>query len=144
MIRLLTAFAALVFALPVLASELGDDGLHKAAWFQDTFKDLQEDQAEAQAEGKQLLLIVEQRGCLYCKDMHEGAFMDARVLELLSDVYYPVQINLHGDTEMVDTDGEALSEKMLRANGVSCLPQQWCFCRPRWISPNPRPIRLLP
>ena len=111
MIRLLTAFAALVFALPVWASELGDDGLHKAAWFQDTFKDLQEDQAEAQAEGKQLLLIVEQRGCLYCKDMHEGAFMDARVLELLSDVYYPVQINLHGDTEMVDTDGEALSEK---------------------------------
>ena len=111
MIRLLTAFAAMIFALPVWASELGDDGLHKAAWFQDTFKDLQEDQAEAQAEGKQLLLIVEQRGCLYCKDMHEGAFMDARVLELLSDVYYPVQINLHGDTEMVDTDGEALSEK---------------------------------
>jgi len=111
MIRLVMAFAALLFALPVWASELGDDGLHKAAWFQDTFKDLQEDQAEAQAEGKQLLLIVEQRGCLYCKDMHEGAFMDARVLELLSDVYYPVQINLHGDTEMVDTDGETLSEK---------------------------------
>lgn len=107
----ISAVFALVLALPAGAVEMGDDGLHKTAWFRDTFKDLREDFAEAEAEGKRLLLIVEQRGCLYCKDMHENTFTDPRVKAMLEEVYFPVQINLHGDTEIVDTDGEALSEK---------------------------------
>lgn len=112
MIRIAAAIATLaVTALPVFAVEMGDDGLHKPDWFQDTFKDLQEDAAEASAEGKRLLIIVEQRGCLYCRDMHENTFTDPRVLTMLEENYYPVQINLHGDTEIVDLDGEALSEK---------------------------------
>lgn len=105
------ALLALAFAGSVSAAELGDDGLHKADWMRDTFKDLQEDFAEAKAEGKRLLLLVEQRGCIYCRKMHEETFMDPRVLAMLEDKYYPVQINLHGDTEIVDTDGESLSEK---------------------------------
>jgi len=112
MIRIAAAIATLaVTALPVFAVEMGDDGLHKPDWFQDTFKDLQEDAAEASAEGKRLLIIVEQRGCLYCRDMHENTFTDPRVLTMLEENYYPVQINLPGDTEIVDLDGEALSEK---------------------------------
>ncbi|WP_146344116.1 thioredoxin family protein [Phaeobacter marinintestinus] len=108
----LIAFAvACVMALPAAAVEVGDDGLHKPEWFRDTFKDLQEDYAEAKAEGKRLLVIVEQRGCLYCRDMHENTFTDPRVLEMLEDVYYPVQLNLHGSTEMIDVDGEELSER---------------------------------
>ena len=63
--------AALVFALPALAATLGDDGLHKADWMRDTFKDLREDLEEANAEGKRLLVIIEQRGCIYCTKMHE-------------------------------------------------------------------------
>ena len=66
---------------------------------------------DAESEGKRLLLIVEQRGCLYCRDMHENTFPDPRVNAMLTDTYYPVQINLHGDIEIVDLDGEALSEK---------------------------------
>lgn len=96
---------------PVAAAELGDDGLHKTAWFRDTFKDLQEDFAEAEGEGKRLMLIIEQRGCIYCTEMHEKTFTDPRIKAMLEDKYFPVQINLHGDTEIVDTDGEALSEK---------------------------------
>ena len=82
-----------------------------SAWLRDTFKDLGEDFAEAQAEGKRLMLIVEQRGCLYCTDMHENTFPDPRVKALLENDYFPVQLNLHGDIEIVDTDGEELSEK---------------------------------
>lgn len=110
--RLMTLAAALVMsALPAGAVELGDDGLHKPDWFRITFKDLQEDFADAQAEGKRLLVIVEQRGCVYCTEMHEKTFPDPRVDAILRDRYFPVQINLHGDTEIVDADGEALSEK---------------------------------
>ncbi len=110
--RILVGAVALVMALvPVHASELGDDGLHKADWMRDTFKDLQEDFADAKAEGKRLLILVEQRGCLYCKDMHDNTFSDPRVRALLEETYYPVQINLHGDTEVIDADGEELSEK---------------------------------
>lgn len=105
--------AALLMGLPASAADvpMGDDGLHKPAWFRDTFKDLQEDFAEAEAEGKRLVLIVEQRGCLYCRDMHEKTFTDPRVKAMLEDDYFPVQINLHGDTEIIDTDGEELTEK---------------------------------
>jgi len=109
--RVLMMLVALVLAGPVAATEIGDDGLHKAAWMRDTFKDLQEDFADAQAEGKRLLLIVEQRGCIYCNEMHENTFPDPRVKAMLEDKYYPVQINLHGDTEVIDADGEALTEK---------------------------------
>ena len=109
--RLITVLvAALLTALPAFA-EVGDDGLHKADWLRDTFKDLQEDAAEAAGEGKRLVILVEQRGCIYCKKMHEETFVDPRVEALLVEDYFPVQLNLHGDTEVIDTDGEELSEK---------------------------------
>ncbi len=129
MLRILTAAAALAFvALPALAVEMGDDGLHKPDWYRDTFKDLQEDAAEAQAEGKRLLVIVEQRGCIYCKEMHEKTFPDERVRKMLEENYFPVQINLHGDTEIVDLDGETLTEKQAtRKWGVLFTPTMILF-----------------
>ena len=121
--RLIAMVMALMLAGTGLAAEVGDDGLHKADWLRDTFKDLPEDFAEAESEGKRLVLIIEQRGCIYCRDMHENTFPDPRIKALLEDAYYPVQINLHGDTEIVDTDGEALSEKdAVRKWGVLFTP----------------------
>jgi hypothetical protein len=38
--KLLAMVAALCLALPALASEVGDDGLHKTAWMRDTYKDV--------------------------------------------------------------------------------------------------------
>jgi thioredoxin-related protein len=123
MTKWMTALVALVMAVPLAAAELGDDGLHKTDWFRDTFKDLQEDYEEARAEGKRLLIIFEQRGCLYCKDMHEGAFKDERVLKHLTETYYPVQLDLYGANEMVDTDGESLEERLAaRKWGVMFTP----------------------
>jgi thioredoxin-related protein len=109
--RLLVLVTALVFALPLAAAELGDDGLHKPAWLRDTFKDLREDLAEANAEGKRLLVIVEQRGCIYCTEMHEKVFPDPKVDALIRDSYFVVQMNLFGDVEVTDFDGTTLPEK---------------------------------
>ena len=69
MIRWMMLLGAMLFAVPVAAAELGDDGLYKAAWMRETFKDLSEDLAEANAEGKRLMVLIEQRGCIYCKKM---------------------------------------------------------------------------
>jgi len=111
MTRLMTLLVTAVLALPVFAAELGDDGLHKTSWMRDTFKDLSEDLAEANAEGKRLAIIVEQRGCIYCTKMHEDVFPLPEVSNYIAENYFVVQINLHGDTEIVDFDGEILTEK---------------------------------
>jgi thioredoxin-related protein len=102
---------ALMMALPAAAAELGDDGLHKQPWMRDTFKDLREDLGEANAEGKRLVLFFEQRGCIYCSKMHEEVFSDPEVSNYIDENYFVVQLNLHGDIEVTDFDGEALSEK---------------------------------
>lgn len=109
--RLLTTLVAFAFSFAVQAAELGDDGLHKANWMRDTFKDLSEDLAEANDEGKRLLIMFEQRGCVYCTKMHEEVFPDADVTQMLEDNYFVVQLNLHGDIEVTDFDGETMSEK---------------------------------
>jgi thioredoxin-related protein len=111
MTRFLSLMAALLLAVPVAAAELGDDGLHKTDWMRETFKDLREDLAEANAEGKRLMLIVEQRGCIYCTKMHEEVFPRAEIADYIRENYFVVQINLHGDIEVTDFDGESLSEK---------------------------------
>jgi len=111
MTRILSLLAALLLALPLSAADLGDDGLHKTDWMRETFKDLREDLAEAGAEDKRLMLIVEQRGCIYCTRMHEQVFPRPEIDAYLRENFFVVQINLHGDTEVTDFDGEVLSEK---------------------------------
>ena len=111
MTRFAGLLMALVLALPVTAAELGDDGLHKTDWMRATFKDLREDLAEANAEDKRLMLIVEQRGCIYCTRMHEQVFPRPEIAGYIRDNYFVVQLNLHGDIEITDFDGESLTEK---------------------------------
>lgn len=102
---------ALALALPLTAAELGDDGLHKTDWMRDTFRDLREDLEEANAEGKRLVLFFEQRGCIYCNKMHKEVFPDPGLTSLIGDKFFVVQLNLYGDVEVTDFDGEVLSEK---------------------------------
>ena len=109
--HVLGMIAALLMAVPVAAAELGDDGLHKTDWMRDTFKDLREDLDDAGAEGKRLMLIIEQRGCIYCTRMHEEVFSRPEIAGYIRENYFVVQINLHGDIEVTDLDGESLSEK---------------------------------
>jgi len=109
--RLLAMVLAGMMALPVAAAELGDDGLHKAPWMRDTFKDLTEDLDEANAEGKRLMLIFEQRGCIYCTEMHEKVFPERAIASYIEENFFVVQLNLHGDIEITDFDGETLTEK---------------------------------
>ena len=127
MTRFFTAAAtALLLALPVRAADvapLGDDGLHKPTWLRDTFKDMREDLAEANAEGKRLMIIFEQRGCIYCTKMYEEVFPRPEIDALIRNNYFVVQMNLFGDVEVTDLDGETLPEKdMAMKWGVMFTP----------------------
>jgi thioredoxin-related protein len=122
--RRLALFAlAALLALPAAASNIGDDGLHKTAWMRETFLDLREDLAEANAEGKRLAIIFEQRGCIYCEKMHTEVFPRPEIAEYITDNYFVVQLNLHGALEVTDFDGEVLSERqMARKWGMLFTP----------------------
>ncbi len=123
MTRLIAFIAAIALALPVFAAELGDDGLHKPEWLRETFKDMTEDLAEATAEGKRLLVIFEQRGCIYCNKMHQEVFPQPQIDALIREKYFVVQMNLFGDVEVTDFDGTTMSEKdMARRWGVMFTP----------------------
>ncbi len=136
--RYLTLIFALVFALPLAASEIGDDGLHKADWLHDTFKDMAEDLGEANAEGKRFMVIVEQRGCIYCKKMHEEVFSRDNVKDYINENFFAVRLNLHGSTEVTDFDGDAREERaMARKWGLLFTPTILFF--PTEVGDTPAP-----
>ncbi|MEM1048515.1 MAG: thioredoxin family protein [Pseudomonadota bacterium] len=108
----ISALVCLIFAsVGVAAGEIGEDGLHKQAWFATTFKDIGEDIETAAEEGKRLAIIFEQRGCIYCRQLHEKVLSDPEVRDYIEQNYVVVQYNLFGDEEVTDLDGDTLSEK---------------------------------
>jgi len=110
-----------------LSATLGDDGLHKQEWFSLTFRDVAEDMAEAEEEGKRLAIVFEQAGCIYCNKMHETVLKDSEVVSYINQHYKVVQYNLYGDEEVTDLDGEVLTEKTAaRKWGIMFTPT-WLF-----------------
>lgn len=106
-----------------VAAEIGDDGLHKQPWMRDTFKDLRDDLEEANAEGKRLVLFVEQRGCIYCKKMHDEVYVRPDLSEYIDENYFVVQMNLHGNDAATDFDGqEAEQSALMRKWGILFTP----------------------
>ncbi len=107
--------ASVLFAIWTIttagAAEIGEDGLHKQDWFAITFRDIAEDIATANDDGKRLVMIFEQRGCIYCREIHENVLTDPKVRDYLESNYVVVQYNLYGDEEVIDIDGDVLSEK---------------------------------
>ena len=111
MCRLLAFIFSLAVVFPAEAVELGSDGLHKPGWLRVTSKNMLQDFSQARREEKLLLILIEQRGCIYCEYMHEIVFTDSRVKRLLENRFFPIQFDIHGKGRIVDTDGEVLSER---------------------------------
>ncbi|MGE4611387.1 MAG: thioredoxin family protein [Paracoccaceae bacterium] len=110
------ALSALSVASQIKAEvKIGDDGLHKQDFFLDSFLEMGPDLEEAAAEGKGLIILFEQRGCPYCRELHEVNFERPEIVDFLTGSFEIVQLNLWGDREVVDFDGETLSEKKLAA-----------------------------
>lgn len=125
---LLLPITLLLMTMGALAATIGDDGLHKTPWMRETFKDLAEDLEEATAEGKHLLVLIEQRGCIYCRKMHEEVFVVPQIDEFITENFFVVQLNMFGDVEVTDFDGATMSEKdMVRNWGMTFTPTMMVF-----------------
>jgi len=119
----LPVYMVLIGCTAAYAETIGEDGLHKQEWFSITFKDVAEDIADAQSADKRLVLVFEQRGCIYCAKMHKSILSDPEIADYLQKNYHIVQFNLFGDEEVTDLDGETLSEKQAaRKWGVVFTP----------------------
>lgn len=113
-LRVIALVSSMFLALSVMAggaADIGDDGLHKQEWFAITFRDIAEDIEQAQALGKRLAITFEQRGCIYCRQMHESILSDPEVRDYVQENFMIVQYNMFGDEEVTDLDGETLTEK---------------------------------
>ena len=120
---LFTLLTAVFLGNMAAAATVGDDGLHIQPWIRDTFKDLQEDLDEANEEGKRLAIFFEQRGCIYCTKMHESVYPDPELSNYIDENFFVIQLNLHGDLEVVDFDGNTLTEKQIaRKWGILFTP----------------------
>ena len=97
--------------LMAIAATLGDDGLYDDPMFEETFLDLAEDNAQAQSDGKLLMVIVEQNGCPYCREMHEVNFAKEDIRQVISENFFVIQLDLWGSRDVTGFDGGAFAEK---------------------------------
>ena len=91
--------------------EMNDSGLHVQPWFQETFLDLGEDLEEAASEGKRLAIFFEQKGCGYCRKMHEVNLRDPRIVDYIKANFHVIQLDLKGLREVTDFDGKTMTER---------------------------------
>lgn len=105
------------------AAEIDDDGLHVQPWFMDTFLEMRDDLAEAGSAGKNFVVFFEQRGCPYCREMHEVNLARPDIADYVKNNFGAVRINIWGSKKVTDFDGEELEERSLaRKWGVSFTP----------------------
>lgn len=122
--HILAGAAAVALARPVRAApELGDDGLYKQDWFIDSFLELGDDLSSAADEGRGLMVLFEQAGCPYCRELHRVNFARSEIADYLGAKFDVVQLDLWGARAVVDFDGEELEERALAAKwGVNFTP----------------------
>lgn len=99
-----------------LGQGLVNPGYHEQpAWFKPSFLDIREDIAEAGAAGKRVLLYFYQDGCPYCARMLRENFADRELVAYTRKHFDVVAINLWGDREVTDLQGNAVTEKAFAA-----------------------------
>ena len=101
--------------LPAAAQQIGPNGLHVQPWIDNSETDLRKVLKQAAAEGRDLLVLVEQDGCIYCKKLHEVNFAKPALVRTITQNFRVIQLDMWGAREMTDLDGTVLSEKDLVA-----------------------------
>lgn len=110
---LAAATAASVIPTASQAMEIDDNGLHVQDWFLESFLEINDDQQQLDGENKHLAVLFEQRGCPYCREMHEVNFAKPEITQYIQKHFGILQINIWGSKIVTDLDGEELSEKAL-------------------------------
>lgn len=90
---------------------IGDDGLYDETFLKDSFLEMALDHEEAADQGKSLAILFEQRGCPYCRELHEVNFKREEITSYLSEHFDVVQLDMFGSRAVLDFDGEELEER---------------------------------
>ncbi|AOU97621.1 thioredoxin [Acidihalobacter yilgarnensis] len=120
--RIICCFLLALFGLGVtgvqarvegeLAPGLVNPGAHEhPPWFKQSFLDMREDVAEASAQGKRVMLYFYQDGCPYCAKLLRDNFAQSRIADATRRYFDVIAINLWGDREVTDFDGQHTTEK---------------------------------
>lgn len=95
-----------------LAAGLVNPGYEeKPDWFKDSFLDIREDIAEAEEEGKRVVLYFYQDGCPYCGKLLKDNFGDPDIAAMTQQNFDVIALNMWGDREVTDLAGEDSTEK---------------------------------
>ena len=84
-------------------------------WFKESFLDLEEDVAEAKAQGRRVILYFHQDGCPYCNALIEGVFALDEVERIIRADFDVIEINIWGDREVLSLNGKTWTEKTFSA-----------------------------
>ena len=102
-----------VSAAEKLTAEKSEDGMYHLPWALQSFLDLREDLKETAEAKKRLVVIWEQRGCIYCEEMHTKHLTNRFIHDYIKNNFNVIQLNLWGDREVTDFDGKVMKEKDL-------------------------------
>ncbi|BCX18367.1 MAG: thioredoxin [Geminicoccaceae bacterium] len=103
--------AGTVLARTARAVVTDASGLPGQPWFLQSFLDLREDLQTAAGNGKRLVILIEQRGCPFCKQLHEVNFAEPGITEWIRPRFEILQLDLHGAREVTDLDGKTYEER---------------------------------
>jgi thioredoxin-related protein len=119
-----TGALALALLPPAVATPtLTEDGLYHEPWFLQSLLELADDLDSAAAQGRRFAIIWELRGCPYCRQTHLVNFARPEIADFIKAGFDLLQLNIIGAREVVDFDGEKLSEKQLAQKyGVRATP----------------------
>jgi thioredoxin-related protein len=83
------------------------------SWFAESFLEFSQELANANREGKRLLIYFGQEGCPYCRQLMQINFSQKDIVELTRKHFVPIALDIWGDRDLTWIDGAKLSEKQL-------------------------------
>lgn len=93
--------------------EMAENGLHIQDWIYEGNVSFPRLLRTAATNDKGLIVLVEQRGCHYCAELHEVNFAKLEVTEYMRENFMIVQVDLRGSKQVVDFDGKRMKERDL-------------------------------
>ena len=106
-----------------LEPSLGDDGHYHFDWYHQSFLELPEDLNDALSENKVLMVMMVQKGCIYCEKVATEILTEPLVNQYVRDNFLVVQLDIFGSRDVTDFDGTILAENEMAAKwGVLFTP----------------------
>lgn len=102
---------------------LGDDGHYHFDWYHQSFLELSDDLEDAVADDKVLMVMLVQKGCIYCDKVATEILTEPAVNKYVRENFLVVQLDIFGSRDVTDFDGTTMAENEMAAKwGVVFTP----------------------